>query len=233
MIDLHQHLLWGLDDGPQTPEDTCAMLKEAHAQGIRQIIATPHACPGIEPFDLEKYQLHLHQAQQYCRDMQLDITLLPGAEIAWTYHTVAALRRGQVPTLAGTDHVLIELWPTVTWREVRSIATELLRAGFTPVFAHVERYRCFTWQPEKAIDFRDELPVCYQLNASAVLDRGNTITRRFVRRLLEAQGIDAVASDAHDCRYRPQRLAEAYEALLDRCSPEYAHALVHFKGVQP
>ena len=70
-------------------------------------------------------------------------------------------------------------------------------------------------------------------NASAVLDRGNAITRRFVRRLLEAQGIDAVASDAHDCRYRPQRLAQAYEALLDRCSPEYAHALVHFKGVQP
>lgn len=232
MTDLHQHLLWGLDDGPSDPETTFAMLHEAHEQQVRRIVATPHACPGLEPFPLEQYHERLSQAQQYCRDHRLDITLLPGAEIAWTYNTVSALRRQQVPTLAGTDYVLIELWHNVTWREIRSIADDLLRAGFTPVFAHVERYRCFLWQPEKAIELRDDLAVAYQLNASTLLDRRGLMTRSFVKRMLRAEALDAIASDAHNCAGRPQRMAEVRKALLECCTPEYAERLVNFQGVQ-
>lgn len=232
MTDVHQHLLWGLDDGPDKPETTFEMLHEAHRQGIRRVIATPHANPGIEPVDLEKYFRHLEQTQRYCVDAGLDVTILPGAEIAWNYNTVSALRRGLVPTLAATDYVLIELWPTVTWQQVRSISEELLRAGYTPLFAHVERYHCFVWQPEKAIDFREEMPVRYQLNASTVLGSGGMWMKRFVRRLLDARCFDAVASDAHDCHYRPQRLRDAYETLLERCPADYAWALVNFEGVQ-
>lgn len=232
MTDLHQHLLWGLDDGPSKPETTYAMLQEAHEQGISRIFATPHACPGLEPFDMDLYLERLAQAQAYCVEHHLNVTLLPGAEIAWSYNTLSALRQGHVPTLANTDHVLIELWPNVTWPEVRDIAQQLLRAFYTPVFAHVERYRCFVWQPEKAIQLREQLPVCYQINASTVLDHHGWMIRRFVRRMLDAQAVDAIASDAHNCSSRPQRMAQAYEELVKRCGAEYAAKLVRFQGVQ-
>lgn len=232
ITDLHQHVLWGLDDGPSKPETTYAMLHEAHDQQISRIYATPHACPGLEPFDMGLYRERLAQAQQYCREHKLNLTLLPGAEIAWSYNTLAALRQGHVPTLGDGDHVLIELWPNVTWPEVQDIAQQLLRAFYTPVFAHVERYRCFVWQPETAIRLREELSVCYQLNASSVLDHTGPMTRRFVSRMLGAQALDAVASDAHNCTSRPQWLAQAYEELINRCGNEYAAKLVNFQGAR-
>lgn len=232
MTDLHQHLLWGLDDGPSKPETTYAMLHAAHEQHISRIIATPHACPGLEPFDPDVYYERLMQAQKYCREQGLDVMVLPGSEIAWTYNTVAALRRGQVPTLAGTDYVLIELWHSISWPEVRSIAEELLRAGFTPMFAHVERCGCFCWQPDKAIALREALPVCYQLNASTLLGECGPLTKRFVKRMLQEEALDAVASDAHNTTSRPPRMAQAREALLKICSPDYAERLVNFQGVQ-
>lgn len=230
MTDLHQHLLWGLDDGPTKQETTYAMLDEAYRQRIRRIYATPHACPGLAPFDMGLYRERLAQAQQYCRDQKLDITLLPGAEVEWSFNTVNALRSQHAPTLGDTDYVLIELWPNVTWPEVRDAAKQLLRAFYTPVFAHVERYRCFVWQPEQALRLRDELGVLYQVNASTVIHHIGPMTKRFVKRLLNEQAVDVIASDAHNCTSRPQCMAQAYEALLTRCPSEYAAKLVNFQG---
>ena len=231
MTDIHQHLLWGVDDGAADFETTCAMIRSACDQQISRIIATAHAYPGMEPFDLPLYMKRLEEAQRYCEDHKLPVAILPGAEMAWSYNAAEVLRRRQIPTLANTDHVLIELWHNITWGEVRTVAGDVLRAGFTPVFAHIERYRCFLWQPEKALELREDLPIGYQMNASTVLDKAGPVTRRFVKRMLSEEGIDAVASDAHDCRYRPQRLKEAYAVLRQRCSADYADALVHFQGV--
>lgn len=231
LSDIHQHLLWGLDDGPETPEGMHAMLEEAHAQQIRRIAATPHADPGFRPFDQFLYRDRLDEAQDYCRAKGWDMKLMPGAEISWTYQTVMALRKRALPTLNDTDYVLIELWRDISWQEVRSAVQELLYAGFTPVLAHVERYRCFVWQPEKALKLKEELPVYYQVNAASVLDCGGPVFKRFIRRMLAERGIDAIASDAHGNAIRPQRLAESHQALTQICGAEYADALVNFSGV--
>lgn len=231
LTDLHQHLLWGFDDGPKTPEVMQAMLREAHDQGIRTIVATPHAYPGYHPFGMALYQERLSEAQDYCRARDWDISILPGAEIAWTYNTVEALRRKQIPTLNGTDYVLIELWKNIAWTEVKSAVQQILRAGCLPILAHVERYRCFVWNPERAIRLKEELPVCYQMDTEPVLDESGPILRRFVNRMIDEQAIDVVASDAHNCTSRPQRLAQAYQVLYKRCGAAYADALFHFEEV--
>lgn len=231
LTDIHQHLLWGMDDGPADAQTMQDMLWAAHRQGIDKIAATPHACPGVQPFDLQLYHQRLAEAQRYCDENHLGIQLLTGAEIAWTYHTVEALRRKQVPTLAGTNYALIELWHNVTWSEVQSAAEQLLRAGFTPVFAHVERYRCFTWQPGKAIELKEKLPVCYQVNASTVLAQRGLAAKHFLSRMLRDRVIDFIASDAHDCHFRPQCLQEAYRILQKKSDPEYAKVLVKLDGV--
>lgn len=231
LTDIHQHLLWGMDDGPETPEGMQAMLHEAHRQQVRRIVAASHAYPGLHPFEMELYQERLSEARQYCQARNWEISILPGAEIAWTYNTVEALRRGQVPTLNGTDYVLLELWKHISWSEVQSAVQQILRAGYLPILAHVERYRCFVWNPDKAIQLKEELPVCYQIDAAPVLDETGPVLRRFMNKMLEAQAIDAVASDAHDCTLRPLRLAEAYEALHKRCGAAYADALFNFEEV--
>lgn len=231
MTDIHQHILWGMDDGPKTPEAMQKMLRAAHGQKIICLCATPHASPGIQPFDRALYDERLKEAQEYCDNNGLDIILLPGAEIAWTYQTVEALRRGAVPTLGNSEYALIELWEDVSWSEVRSAAEQLLRAGVVPVFAHVERYRCFRWLPGKAIALRQELGIGYQVNATTLLYPRKLSTRYFIMRMLRAKAIDAVASDAHGFPGRPLRMRRAYKALKERCGAEYAKKLFEFDGV--
>ena len=228
MTDIHQHVLWGLDDGPEKAAGMQRMLQQAHEQGIERIYATPHAVPGFQPFNREKYEHRLAEAQAYCARNRLGIRMLPGAEIAWTYNTVEMLRRGELPTLGGSEYVLIELWEDILWRDVRSAAEQLLRAGFVPVFAHVERYRCFRWMPGTAIQLRNELGIEYQVNASAILNPRRITRRYFLERMLDEQAIDAVASDAHGFAERPLQMKEAYDQLEERCGAEYARRLFSF-----
>ena len=228
LTDIHQHLLWDMDDGAPDEETTLAMLRDAQEQGIRRIYATPHACPGYRPFDMAKYEERLAQARALCSGHGIEIRLLPGAEIAWTYNTVEALRRKRLPTLGGTDHVLLELWNGISWHDAIHAVREMNRAGYKPVLAHVERYACFRWNPRKALELKEHFDVAYQVNASAVLHGRTFMTRRFIKKMLREQAIDAVASDAHDCGARPQRLGEAYAALQERCGAEYAARLVRY-----
>ena len=233
LTDVHQHLLWGIDDGPEEAKTTFALLKAAKEQNVGRIFATPHACPGFRPFDMGLYRARLDEARAYCRENALGIEICNGAEIAWTYHTVHALERGKVPTLGGKDCALIELRSDASWAQVYDAAEQLLHAGITPLFAHVERCRCFTLQPGEALRLKDRMDVFYQVNASTVLGGGGFFTKRFFKRMLKERAIDAVASDAHNCGSRPQRLGEAYDALIAQCGQQYADALLNFSEVTP
>ena len=231
LSDLHQHLLWGLDDGPKDADGMHAMLKDAHAQNIRRIAATTHACPGFVPFNMQLYSDRLSEAQSFCDRNDMDLTIMPGAEIRWTYNVVSALRRRQVPAMNDSDCVLIELWEKVSWDEVREAVRSVLRAGYMPILAHVERYWCFTFQPGRAISLKHELPVAYQVNASTIITPTNLMQKLFVSRMLRAQAFDVLASDAHNCGSRKNHLKKAYGMLEERCGSEYAQALVNFDGV--
>lgn len=230
LTDIHQHLLWGLDDGPGTPDAMQAMLLEAHRQGIAQVAATCHACPGMTPFDRGLYQARLEEAQAFCRSQSLAVQVLPGAEIAWTYQTVSSLRQGKLPTLGSTDHVLLELWRDVSLQEAKSAVRSLIGAGYRPVLAHVERYRCFSWWPGQALKFRAETGALFQVNAATLLRPCSWQQRWLVRNLLEAHGMDAVATDAHGSDARPINLRQAHEWLLQHTQADYARVLTTFAG---
>lgn len=230
LTDIHQHLLWGLDDGPGTESVMQGMLREAAGQGIGQIAATCHICPGMSPFDVGLYRERLAEANAFCRQEGLETTVFSGAEVAWTYQTVNALRQGKVLPLGDTDAVLLELWRDISLQEARYAVRSLISAGYRPVLAHVERYRCFSWFPGQAMRFREKTGALFQMNAAALLHPRGILEKRFVRRLLDAQALDAVASDAHGNPARPQNLRKACDWLLEYTSEEYARVLTTFSG---
>lgn len=228
MTDIHQHLLWGMDDGAKTEEITRAMLREAVQQGITKVAATCHAIPGMLPFDAGLYRERLSEAQDYCRQQHLPVQILPGAETAWTYQTVAALRQGKIPALGDTDHVLLELWPDISLHEARNAVRSLISAGFCPILAHVERYRCFSWFPRQALKFRQETGVLFQVNAGSFLHPQHAVMKRFVNRLLAEHGVDTVASDAHGIEGRTINLSLARDWLQNHTDIDYARELLSF-----
>lgn len=230
-VDIHQHLLWGMDDGAESQQVMRDMLQSAHAQQIRQIYATPHAMPGFRSFDTALYAQRLAEAKTAASEYGIQI--LPGAEVAWTYRTVDALKQNGVPTMNDTEYVLLEFWPSVRWDQAEEAVRQMLCAGFIPILAHVERYRCFFWNLRKAEEMKQKHPVLYQINASSVLGQRGMLHTQSARRLLHRQLVDVVASDAHNCGSRPVNLLEAYRWLETECGAEEADRLTHFDGACP
>lgn len=231
MTDIHQHLLWGVDDGAETPEHMQAMLREAHRQGIRTVVATPHAIPGLEPFDLGLCRERQEEAQHFCYREGLDIKVHLGAEIAWTGQTILSLRQSRIPTLGDSDYVLVELWRDISWKTASDVVRQLIGAGYCPILAHPERYCAFLMSPKQTIRFREETGVLLQINAAALLNPAGILQRRFIRMLIDGRAADAVATDAHGCSERPVNLAAARDWLISSTDETYAAQVTSFNGI--
>lgn len=224
--DLHQHVLWGVDDGPRTPAEMQALLEQDRDNGIQQVYATSHAYPAVRPFDLARYRERLEEANAFCRSRSWPLRLLSGCEIFYCSAVPDELTAGRLPTLGNSRRVLIEFDPKVSASEIGEAANRLYQAGFEPVLAHVERYLCLTHSPRYAMELREEGGLVYQMNCDTILRPRWGRERRFVRQLLEARAVDVMATDAHDTVRRPVRMQEAYQKVLREQGREYADRLV-------
>lgn len=218
-IDLHQHVLWGMDDGPQTREEMLALLRRDAEQGIGIVAATPHVLPGVQPFDMPRYQKRLAEAQAYCSEENLPVRVISGAEIRYTPLTLSMLLDHRIPTLGDSKYVLLEFWEQVDRHTFEEAVSQLFRHGFLPIIAHVERYRLF-WQELSFLQsIKDEYAVCYQVNCDFALKRSMSASLLF-HRLLRNQIPDIFATDAHNLVSRPPRMAEAFQFFSERKNTE-------------
>lgn len=225
-IDIHHHLIYGVDDGAQTVDTAMAMARAAAADGTRIVLGTSHRTPGIKPFDEGLYAQRLREMNARCREEQIPLTILPGAEILYTEQTARFLREGRVPTLAGTDYVLVEFMPDVRYDALCEALERILREGYLPVVAHAERYACIAGDVRRCEKLRQEPGVLIQMNCSSVIGGHGFWRDRQTRKLLTAGIIDIVASDAHHPVKRPTRMREAYRALSGLLDRETANAMM-------
>lgn len=229
-LDLHTHVVYGVDDGARTEEQMRAMLDAAAANGITTLVATTHATPGLEEFPQERYQRHLDAAQAYCQQQGYGLRLYPGAELLYNPMLRDAARENGLPTLAGTDWVLMEFLPQTSAKELENGLEEVAVCGYSILMAHVERYRCLESRGllEK---LKARYPVACQMNGSTVLEPGSFWKRRRVERWLNSGVIDVVASDAHNTTSRPVNLREAYQKLKLTFGEETADRLTGRSGL--
>ena len=226
--DLHQHVLWGVDDGPADVQQMRALLRQDAQQGISLVCATAHADPRNRPFDLARYRERLAEANAFCEASGLPLKVLPGSEIRWCDSVCDALDAGRLLTLGETRYVLIEFAPWAALDEITGATDRLYRAGYAPVLAHVERYRALARHPGRALNARDEYGLIFQVNCDTVLQPRGLWQRRFVNRLLQARAVDALATDAHDTVRRPARMRKARQAVAEICDESYAQTLTQF-----
>ena len=212
------------DDGAQTWEDTQKMILRAVDEGITDIVCTSHATPGITPFPTEKYLAHFAQAQQWCRENQLPVTLHTGCEILYTDASPHLLKEGHYPSLAETWTVLVEFSGDVPYSRMCEAARLFGNAGFTVIFAHVERFdpmRNF----KHVRELREEYGVYMQMNANTVLMKKGFFADRWTRKMLDEGYIDCIATDAHNTTSRPCRMRECFEKLKASYGVEAAEEL--------
>ena len=226
--DIHQHVLWGVDDGPQTRKQMHALLKEDVKNGISVVFATSHAYPKTRHFDKELYLKRLQEANDYCQRKGLPLKVLSGSEIHYCSTVADRLTSEKLLTLGESKYVLIEFSTDVKIERIEKASDSLYCAGYLPIVAHVERYRCLVKSPKRAMEIREDYGLRFQMNCETILHPHGFREKRFVNRMLEEEAIDAIATDAHDVVRRPVLMKKAYEKIVRKYGKEYARMLVHF-----
>ncbi len=211
-VDLHHHLIYGVDDGARTREEMQKMLLRAADEGISDIVCTSHATPGIHPFPTEAYLAHFQEAVQWCEDNRLPVTLHTGCEVLYTPMSARLIREGYYPTLAETNCVLVEFAGDVSFRQLCEAARMLGNEGLTVLFAHVERFDVLH-KLDCVKQLREEYGAFMQMNANTILSKKGFFTERWVRKMLESGCIDCVATDAHNTTSRPCQMKQCYQRL--------------------
>lgn len=210
--DIHAHFVYGVDDGAQTLEQMQAMLDAAYEDHVRVLYATPHATPGLQPFNAQCVAQRLEEARAYCASMGYGMTLLMGAENLYTPALSAALAKDGLQTLGDSNEVLLEFVPDITCAELETALSQVTEAGYQVVVAHVERYDAL-YKGNRLAQIKRQYDAHLQVNCNTLLKSRGFLRDRKVRSWFEAGLIDHVASDAHDCEHRRTKLRAAYGAL--------------------
>jgi protein-tyrosine phosphatase len=209
MIDVHCHILPGVDDGAKTIEDSVAMARMAADAGTTKIVATPHMNhPQYHvPGPLAKAKLEEVRAAVLAAKIPIEIVL--AGEIHWSSDVPAQLASGELlPYCADHQYILFELPMSHVPDATREVMWKFQLAGIYPVLAHPERNMDFERNPDLIHQYRDAGVPC-QITAMSLTGDFGRKARKLSERWLAEGAIDLLASDGHSARSRPPTLADA------------------------
>ena len=142
-IDIHSHILPGVDDGAVDENEALNMLRIAAEDGISHIIATPHFHYKRGNASPEKIIEKAEKLQKIAQEEHIEITIHTGNELYYTQELLEKVKAGEALTLAGSDYALLEFSPETEKRKIQNAVYEFLSDGYYPIIAHMERYDVF------------------------------------------------------------------------------------------
>ena len=221
VFDIHNHTLWGVDDGSEDLNMSMRMMRIAADSGITDIILTPHNKPNRRNIYASEINEVLNFFQNKCHDSGIDINLYPGNEIYYRMDVGERLEIGKATTMANSHYVLLEYNPSDDWNYIKQGADDMLSLGYHPIIAHVERYANVTKNIERAFELKNK--GCYlQINAGSLMgDVGYSI--KSASKLLMKEGlVSFIASDAHEDKKRIPRLDKCIKYVEKKYGGEVA-----------
>ena len=222
--DIHSHVIWGVDDGAETKEETFRMLNEAAADGIGRIICTPHVTPGVYEFPEETFEAHLREAEEYLAREKIPIILDTGAEVLYTDSTPRLIREGKIRTLAGGPWLLAEFSPTDTKDHITDAVRKIAGTGLIPVIAHMERYPAIG-KIEEVRDLKKRYGAMVQINARSLTRKQPFFRRKFFDTLFREGLCDLIATDTHAMEGRGTCMTAGMAAVKEKYGEETARQL--------
>ncbi len=228
MIDLHCHILPGIDDGASDLTESLALLQLAVADGITQMVATPHINPGY--FDNTKASItqSLRQLRQALTQQNLGIQIAAAAEIRVTADLMPAFEQGQLPILGhwqGQQVLLLEFPHSHIPAGSDKLLKWLQQRGVMPMIAHPERNRDVQQDP-KILAPLIRAGCLFQLTASSLLGDLGDRHQECARLLLQQRLFTVMATDSHNLLRRPPKLMAASEEAGRLTDEYYANELV-------
>ena len=229
MIDLHCHLLPGIDDGPQTLAEALEMARIAVANGIEEAHVTPHLHPGRWDNDLPKIAAAVESYRAALATAGIPLEIGFAAEVRLDYEILPLIDAGRVPflgTLEGYQVLLLEFPHSHVPVGADKFVAWLLARNIRPLIAHPERNKDLMREPDKLEPFVRE-GCLVQVTADAVAGGFGELCAQRAREFLERGWVSVLASDAHDTAERPPRMAPGRDAAAKIVGEAEALRLVY------
>ena len=225
--DIHCHVLFGVDDGAQSMDESVRMLRQMYDEGIREAILTPHYHRGHAQADVAKIHKRFDELCEYAAydEKAGAIRLHLGCELYYYPSATEWLDEGSVLSMAGSRYVLLEFGFTMDKRLINEGVSNVVRAGYIPILAHVERYEGLKFKVSNVRELVD-MGALIQINSESV---GFALRGRksFTAKLLREGIVHFVATDAHDTMGRAPRLAKAAGYIAKHYGEDYCRKLFY------
>ena len=225
MIDLHCHLLPGIDDGSQDLATSLAMARIAAADGIRICACTPHIYPGLYENTAAGIRARVAALQIHLDEAGIALRLTSGADAHLTPELFGRIRDGTAPTLHGGRYFLLEPSHHVAPPRFEESVFNFTAAGYVPLITHPER---LTWIDGKYGVFESlfRSGAWIQITAGSLTGRFGSNAQYWAERMLDDGIVHLLATDAHSIKHRPPLLAEGMQAAEKWVGAEEARRLV-------
>lgn len=223
-VDIHCHILPGVDDGSQTPKETKTMLTQAWDEGIHVVVATPHYHKKRGKNDMELIKKQLIVARRLAKEVNPKMQICLGMEIYYGEDVPQLLKEQQVVSIRKSRYVLIEFSPEDTFQYILNAVRKLQMSGYSVVIAHIERYNCLRTDISN-VEYLREMGAYLQVNAGSITGKYGRSVKKFLREILKEQLVQVVGTDAHDSEKRPPKMKEAYHEVAKHVGEEYANQI--------
>ena len=221
MIDIHCHMLPGLDDGPDTLDDAVRMAEAAAADGIRRVVCTPHS-NDMYKFDPE---VNVRRRDELQARIGPRLELLTGCDFHMNFENLQdAEKNPSKYTIAGKNYLLVEFADFSIPPSMDDALHKLMIDGLRPIITHPERNPVLCRHPER-IDQWITMGCAVQVTAGSLTGRFGNRAQQMAERWLDSGRVHFIATDAHDTKSRPPRMREVFELIAARRGADVASAL--------
>lgn len=220
MIDLHSHILPGIDDGAGTIQDSIEMGRAAQMNGIHTVVATPHHKNGAWDNSGEDIPHLVDYVNESLKSARIDVKVLPGQENRINGELVDDLKKGISIGLNHSRYVFVEFSSAQVPRYAKQLMFELQVEGYVPVIVHPERTKAFREQPDLLHEFVKNGALT-QVTAHCFTGKMNKSIKQFAEDMVTHNLTHVVSTDAHNIDMRPFDLREAYDYIDHHLGPEY------------
>ena len=231
MIDIHAHILPGVDDGAKNWEQSLEMAQMAVQDGIRTMVATPHLFKGrtidlSQINDKEIILQHVAQLRQKLTEEQIPLEIIPGCDFPLGFESLKLLDEGRALTINDANrYLLLELPDTSLPPAIEEICFYLHSRGITPIITHPERHMIIQEMPYKLKRLID-LGCLVQMTGNSLTGWFGRRVKKISRQLVKQGCVHLLATDAHDPKGRPPLLSEAVTELSRLVGENRARAMV-------
>lgn len=225
MIDIHCHIVPGVDDGPDTVEEAEHMIEMMYGDGIRGVIATSHRNHNLDFGASRVYEESLEEIRGISSIRYPDFKIYSGAEffVREGYLDIVDNRPYEI-RIEGTDYVLIEFESDASYEFISDAVYEFTIRGFRPIIAHIDKYRSI-WCSEENIEQLRSDGAYIQITGSTLVGKYGKTMKKSMRKLVKRGYIDFIGSDGHSPERRKPLLKRSYKVVNRICSKSEAERI--------